>query len=319
MRSVRRLLRAPALHFVAIGAVLFALEGRLARRPSPASGPVVRRPIVVTTADVARLRADYTRRTGLEPTPADETALVASAVDDELLYREALARGLDRDDRSIRYRLVEKMAAVSEEPGEDGQALYERARTLALDQDDTVVRRMLVHKMRRLAELDADRRTPPDAVLRRHLARHADRWARPACVAFSQVFLRASRPDLARDAAALRRELDGGTADAARAGDPFPLGPTMGCTAPRRLRELFGSEFADAVLRLAPGEWSEPVHSAYGVHLVRVSAVEPGELPPLDAVRAQVADAVRAERRAHVLEKLLRHLRARYELRVEAS
>ena len=80
MRGLRWL-RAPLLHFLVGGAVLFWLwHGDAAA------------PIVVTAADVARLRTDYTRETGLEPTPDDEAALIDKTIEEELLYREAVAR-----------------------------------------------------------------------------------------------------------------------------------------------------------------------------------------------------------------------------------
>src|SRR5258705_11119797 len=89
--AMMRWLRAPLLHFVAGGAALFWLV----HGSHPPAAPVV-----VTAEDVSRLRLDYTRETGLEPTAADEAALVERAVEEELLFREAVARGLDQHDRS---------------------------------------------------------------------------------------------------------------------------------------------------------------------------------------------------------------------------
>src|SRR5207247_1982095 len=91
--GLMRWLRAPLVHFVAGGAVLFWL---VHVRPQHRTSP-----IVLTAGDVDRLRVDYTRETGLEPTTADEAALVDKALQEELLFREALARGLDRNDRSL--------------------------------------------------------------------------------------------------------------------------------------------------------------------------------------------------------------------------
>src|SRR5262245_46352660 len=106
-----RWLRAPLLHFVAGGAALFwALHGTSFVEGEPSIAPVV-----VSRADVERLRADYARDTGLEPTAADEAALVEKAVQEELLYREAVTRGLDRNDRSVRNWLVEQMQVLSED------------------------------------------------------------------------------------------------------------------------------------------------------------------------------------------------------------
>ena len=103
----------PALHFLAMGVALFALERvavprRQPHRPPPPAAPLL------TPDRLAQLRADFTRQGGQPPTPGEEQALAAQAIDDEILYREALVHRLDRDDRSIRYRLAEKMRFLSD-------------------------------------------------------------------------------------------------------------------------------------------------------------------------------------------------------------
>src|SRR5262245_38138587 len=106
---MRKLLRAPLLHFLVGGAVLF----RLSDGPSPFSATPhlpPAEPIVLTAADVERLRDDYTRETGLAATADDEVALIDKTIAEELLFREAVSRGLDRNDRSVRTWLIEQMA-----------------------------------------------------------------------------------------------------------------------------------------------------------------------------------------------------------------
>src|SRR5881296_2036072 len=175
-----RWLRAPLVHFLAGGAALFWwVHGS-----SPPAAPVV-----VTAHDVSRLRLDYTRETGLEPTPADESALVEKAIQEELLFREALARGLDRNDRSVRNWLVEQMRVLSDDTTDDSDRLYARARVLGLDRTDLVVRRILVQKMRLLAARTGERR-PSDTELAAFYAEHRDDYRPPDRVSFWQVFVR---------------------------------------------------------------------------------------------------------------------------------
>lgn len=98
-----RLLREPLLHFVVLGAIVFALAEWHARDRGDAAV------IVLGPEELAGLRADFTRRTGRPPTPEDEGALVDRFVNDEMLVREALALGLDRGDVIVRRRLLQKM------------------------------------------------------------------------------------------------------------------------------------------------------------------------------------------------------------------
>ena len=316
---MRRWLRTPLVHFLVGGAVLFRLvHGGAPTRSQTPAAPIV--PISITAADVGLMRAAYTRETGLFATSDDEVALIDRAIDEELLFREALARGLDRNDRSVRNWLVEQMRAVRAEH-ENGNAddLYEQARALQLDQKDLVVRRILVQKMRLLAS-HADERDPTDDELSTFYARHEADYRQPDWLSLWHVFLR-SGPDAARRAAAALAELRDhpqAPADAARRGDPFPLPAHLTLQSGQQLEKVFGARFVAEVADLAPGAWHGPIASPYGVHLVWVDAREPGAVPPLASVRGQVLERWRDERRAQRLVDLMRELKTRYPLAVDS-
>lgn len=99
--------REPLLHFVILGALLFALWGWLA--PEEA--------LVVRASTVARIAEDEARRLGAEPSPAQLDAAIQAWIDDELLYREGLALGLDRGDPLVRRRVVQKVRFLHEDVG----------------------------------------------------------------------------------------------------------------------------------------------------------------------------------------------------------
>ncbi len=297
-----RWLRAPLLHFLAGGAAVFWL---VHGRPAP---------IVVTAADVERLRLDYTRETGLEPTSADEAALVDKAIQEELLFREAVARGLDRHDRSVRNWLVEQMRVLADDPTVDSDRLYARARALGLDRTDLVVRRILVQKMRLLAARTGERR-PSDAELEAFYAEHRDEYRPPDRVSFWHVFVRRGT-----DAEALvDRVRADAPEDAVRHGDSVAVPPRVVAQSPSQVEKLFGAEVARAVERAGTRTWIGPVPSPYGLHLVWIEAREPGTPPPLGAVRGQVLERWQDAERARRLAALLRDLERRWPLRVESA
>jgi len=310
----------PALHFLAAGVALFALE-RVAvprRRPVPPTPPAAP---LLTPDRLAQLRADFTRQEGGPPTPDQEHALAAQAIDDEILYREALVRGLDRDDPSIRYRLAEKMRFLSD--GEDGdgdeERFYREALALHLDRDDLFVRRMLATKMRLLAERGDEDPAPDEAALQAYLDRHADGYREPERTSLWHVFVSSARgPACERDArarlAVLRRDATPPAA-AASLGDPFPFGAYVRAESARELAKNFGETFAAAVARLPVGEWAGPVASPYGLHLVRVEAREAGRVSPLAAVRTRVLAEMREDGRRARLAAAMAALRAKYGVR----
>jgi hypothetical protein len=104
------LFREPLLHFLFLGAAIFALFAVLDDRPAPM--PADR--LEVTEADADRLARQF-EATWRRPPTADELAgLVDRFVREEVLVREALALGLDRGDAVVRQRLAQKMTFLLE-------------------------------------------------------------------------------------------------------------------------------------------------------------------------------------------------------------
>jgi hypothetical protein len=309
-----RWLRTPLLHFLVGGAALFWL---LHRSTPPLA------PVIVTAEDVNRLRLDYTRETGLEATPADEAALVDKAIREELLFREALAHGLDQHDRSVRNWLVEQMRVLSDDPTGDPDRLYAQARTLGLDRTDLVVRRILVQKMRLIAAHTGEQ-APGDAVLERFYADHQDEYRPPGRVTFWHVFLASSvrggamMSDAEAQLARLQRESPS-PAQAVRQGDAFSVPPHVVGQSPAQIAKLFGAELATTVERAETHAWIGPVRSPYGLHLVWIEAREAGTAPPFAAVRQRVLERWQDEQRARRVAVLLHDLERRYPLRVESA
>lgn len=324
VRALRAAARSPALHFLAIGALLVVLDERIV---GPARA-TARPPIVVTAARVAEIRDEYARTLGAPPTPPELDALVAREAEEEMLFREGLLLGLDRGDRAVEWRVVEKMHFLYGDAAGDHVEAYRRGLALGLDRDDPVVRNALVTKMRLLARA-ASRHDEPsgpalDRALAAYLQDHRDTYVQSDRASLVQVFVSAEKHGaaLADDAAALRARLDvaGATPEAAlRLGDAFPAGSVFRNASSHDLSKVFGEPFARAVTTLPTNRWSPPIASPYGLHLVWVSGRSGGSLPALDAVRARVLRAYRAERRAQYLERMVGALRAAYEVRVETD
>jgi hypothetical protein len=272
--GVRRWLREPLLHFAVIGLLLFALYGWM----NPAAENAGR--IVVTQAAVDDLARQYQAR-WMRPATDEELAnLVEAHVRDEILFREGVALGLDRDDPVIKRRVRQKLEIMSEE---------------------------------QIAGA-----APTDADLSAYLAQNPDRFQRPATVSFEQVFFDAARP-----VADVEREVRAAKAALARGVNPAGLGQAT--LLPRNAEaasiELvardFGSGFAQQLTQVPLGEWTGPVASSLGAHLVRVEARAPAALPPLPAVREQVAREWENERRDRSRSESYRKLRDSYTVVIE--
>jgi peptidyl-prolyl cis-trans isomerase C len=304
-----------------IGGLLFiARAWQLPRVPAEASAE--RRTIVLSGTRMAQLRAGWVQQTGRPPTAEDDRALVDKAIEDEILYREALAHGLDRDDAVVRNRLIELARFVSESPDRDEESLVHEALALGLDRSDVVIRRHLIQTMRLFARQPAVPRPITDTDLREVLEREADRLRTPAAVTLTQVYLNESRRgdaaagDAQRLLAKLRRERIAPD-QAPSLGDPFPVGYRLSHASDRDLQKTFGASFAAAIRDVKPAQWAGPIRSSYGEHLVWIEERFPARMPALESVRARLVEELREERGQERLRERIADLRKRYTVRVE--
>ena len=280
-RPLARLLREPLLHFMAIGACIFGLQafvGSQEPAPPPPTGPS--RSIVVSTAYIEGLAEEQLSRTGKRPTAEQLRALAEAYADEEVLFREALALGLDRGDPIIRRRLVQKMQFTSQD----------------------------------IAPVEE----PKDADLQRYLDEHQDALRRPARVRLTHVFFsRDRRGDATRkDAEAALAEL-AALPNAETRGDAFLLGSALPLRSESELAGIFGPKLAAAVIGLQPGGFAGPFESSYGLHLVRVLERKDARPATLAEVRNQIYRRVTEDRRAAANRAATAELRKKYDITIE--
>ena len=102
--SMRAVMREPLLHFLLAGAGLFLLFS-FAAGPDSADNDE----IVVSSGQIEHLTTLFVKTWQRAPTDVELRGLIDSYILEEVLYREAVAIGLDQDDTIIRRRLKQKM------------------------------------------------------------------------------------------------------------------------------------------------------------------------------------------------------------------
>lgn len=280
---VKKLIHEPLVHFLAIGAGLFLLNGLLGGSFATQSEQNANR-IVVSQGQVEHLTAQFARTWQRPPTEAEVKGLIDEYVLDEISYREALALGLDRDDPTIRRRLRLKLETLNE---------------------------------------DIVAAVPPsDEDLQKFLEKHPDSFRREPQVAFRQVFLNPDRRGRKADEDArnllARLRAAGPDVDLAGFGDQLMMVPNdLPLSAGWEIGRLFGEQFRENVLEQAPGRWEGPIRSGYGLHLVLVTERTPGRLPELSEVRAEVEREWMFARKKEVQEAMHKKLLERYTVIVE--
>jgi peptidyl-prolyl cis-trans isomerase C len=307
----------PLIRFLLLGALVWVADRGLLHGGAHGA---LRSEIVVSAAELLRLRDAWVRVHGVPPSPPEERAEIDRAFEEEVLYREALARGLDRGDPSVRARLIAIMRFLGTGAVSDDESLYRQALALNLDSGEPAIRRHLALQMRLLASIPAEREPITDADLERCLRRNRELFRKPARVSFTQVFLATMRRGASAETDA-RRLLERLRADESPAldgvGDPFPLGSRFTRASAPTLESSFGAPFVAALADAPAGAWAGPIASAFGWHLVRVEERVPPATPPLEEARPRLVEMVRRERADARYADYVRTLKARYTLVLE--
>lgn len=275
---MKRFLRDPLVQFLALGALFFA-GGMIG---SGMSGPDETE-LTISTAEVERLLEGFRLTWRRPPTESEFAGLMEEYLKEEVMYREALAMGLDRDDQVVRRRLRQKLELMTA----DFVATVE----------------------------------PSEGELLAFLNEDPDRYRLNAVLSFRQAFVRTEGLDEAAAAARAADVLATLEAnpemDPSLAGDPFLYPAFFGEMTELAIANTFGTEFRQSVLELPVGSWSGPVASAYGLHLVRVDVLEPGRVPELNEVRDQVYRDLVAQRVSEAEQAFFEGLLEQYAVSVE--
>jgi len=102
------ILREPLLHFLVLGALVFGVDHTLSLDKDDPQTITISKSVKTEAHDI------FTGGLKREPSEAEMKTLLDRWVDNEVLYREGLALGLDRGDSAIRDRIIFKSLSVTQ-------------------------------------------------------------------------------------------------------------------------------------------------------------------------------------------------------------
>jgi parvulin-like peptidyl-prolyl isomerase len=91
----------------------------------------------------------------------------------------------------------------------------------------------------------------------------------------------------------------------------------MTAASPQEIASNFGEEFAAQIDEAPVGQWSGPIESGFGLHLVKVDERTAGKTPTLAEIRPIVLREWQSEERRRQNQALLDALKSKYEVRIE--
>jgi hypothetical protein len=161
---------------------------------------------------------------------------------------------------------------------------------------------------------------PTEEDLQAHLDGDPDLYRQEATVSFAHIYFRErsnGEPGSARALSVLRDLRLNPDADSETLGDPFMFPAVHRDMSERDLWSVFGEEFAVQLVELPVGEWSGPVTSAFGLHVVRLEALELGRPSELAEVRDAVHRDLVSKRTREAEQQYFEGLLSQYDVTVE--
>ncbi len=274
--TLKHWLREPLLQFLLLGLLLFAAYAYMQRGRG---GVESSKQIAVSLDDLRTMDVYFESQWHRQPTPAEFQAMVEDKVREEVLYREGLAMGLDKDDE--------------------------------------IVKRRMAQKMQFLAEDVATAHEPSTGELKAWFEKNSSKFALPGRYSFRHLYFSPDKrgKNAQADAAAALTKIAGQPEDsklAAASGDSFMFQDYYGDRTPEAIAKEFGPQFAVALEKLKPGSWQGPVESGYGWHLVYVDTVIPGRVPAFEEMEPDVKTAWLGEQKQQAWAKAYKAMRAKY-------
>lgn len=267
------LIREPLVHFLVIGLLLFALYRVIGEDRAENNK------ILVTESVLAGLAQQFSASRQRAPSPKELQGLVDAWVREEVLYREGLEMGLDRDDQVIRRRISQRVGVLAEE----SQAGQEAT----------------------------------DAELAVWLKNNQARYALPAVLSFEQIMLDPANlnGDVGEAAERMKNKLARGMSPEDLS--ESHLLPVRIESVPENLAARdFGEEFIAALRDLPIGSWQGPIRSGYGLHLVKINARIAGRAATLDEARTALARDVELDRRTRAAQAFYTEAKRKYDIRI---
>ena len=234
--------------------------------------------ISIGETDIARFKARWIQNFRREPSSGEMDGLIDQAIKEEIYYREALRLGLDRN--------------------------------------DPVVRRRLATKMRFLSNANDDGDQPSDAQLQKWMDDHPEKYAGSAVYDLEQIYL-GQGDDV--DPKRVTQWIAGLNSDAIQKEDiakPLSVPPQIRNAETSEISRQFGEKFSAAIASLEVGNWSGPVASGFGSHIVKIRSKIPGKSLSLELARQAVTNDWRADRTAKLEKAALDAYREQYDVRV---
>ena len=270
----------PLLHFFILGCLLFFFMNDSEDRSA-----VVKKEIVISLNQLSQLSSSWREKRDTPPTKKELDTLITFYVEDEILYREALRLGLDRD--------------------------------------EPLIKKILVNKMKYIASDGVDLSKVSDKELHHFFKTHKERFSAPSeKISFSHIYFNPTKDiKYTEHANELFSAIKGQSylENTCKQGNTFYGGKHFTNVTKKELREYFSQTFIEDIFHLDVKKWSQPINSAYGRHIIYVHQREESKNLEYKDVEQSVKDAWLIDANANAYKRLYQRLKKEYHIVIETD
>ena len=222
---MNKIIKEPLLIFLILGGAIFFVFQQTSDDVVPDKTE-----IVVTQGHIQALSLGFEKIWKRSPSNKELDGLIRNHVRQEVLYREALAMDLDREDTIIKRRLRQKIEFISED----------------------------------LAGLEV----PEEQELQAYLEEHRQDYRKPARFSFRQIYFDVSKrgQNSKSDANKLLKMLQTQDQDITLLGDRLMVKQRFDSETGREIGRALGTEFLQSLQKMPTGSWQGPINSGFGLH-----------------------------------------------------
>jgi len=281
MKQLNSLLKQPLVHFLILGGLLFAVHQWL--NPNT---PTKVDAHVITINEAAVVSHIQNQR----PTLSEAEALT---------YWQGLAAKQQQQVIDVLIR---------------DEVLFREAQALQLERNDAVIKRRLIQKMQYLVSGFNTSAAPSKTAVEGYYRQNLKRYHQSPHATFSHVYI--TTTNSASLSKLQQQLNTGPVAfhQAAAYGERFIYQRNYIDRSAELIRAHFGSDFEQALFALAPSskQWQGPIESQHGWHFVMLSGLTEGGVPPLATIYPQVQQDTAQHLAAQQQNEAISQLQAQY-------
>ena len=232
--------------------------------------------IYISDQEIISLVTAWKSQVGRNPTDDEIVRIINNLVEEEILYREALNLGLDKNDKIIKRRLAQKISFLKQESIID---------------------------------------VPSNNELLDYFNNNKDKYFIEPTFTFTHYYFSNENNAFKRSNEAIKqisKNLDVSS-------DPFFLGKNFIDVSLNSIKSDFGENFALYFNNFKINEWSDPIQSAYGYHIILVKNSKNGFYPDITLVLKQVEIDLLQSRRDKAVSEYLDNIKSEYKIYINPN